>query len=139
MTLMERVIMEQKTVSLVGSHVKQVWHSFDFQKWSEGIAGSSAGLVRLSICLGLGLITGFLCRRYFKYAVLGIVTALLFIKLLEYNRLLLINWTGMKNLVGIRSGADLNQSINGIFLWAKAHIVLVATTIGGFFLGTRVG
>jgi len=119
--------------------VKQFWNTFDLKKWSEQIGGSSSEAIEAAVyfCLSFGV--GFLFKKYFKFLFFSLLCAVIMIKVLEYNHFLTIDWTAIKEFLGIGGTVDTNQLINRGFDWIKAHLLLFIAVTVGFLVGYKLG
>jgi hypothetical protein len=119
--------------------VKEFWTTFDLKKWSEQIGGSSSEAIEAAVyfCLSFGI--GFLFKKYFKFLFFSLICAVIMIKVLEYNHFLTIDWTAIKDFLGIGGSVDANQLINRSFDWVKAHILLFIAVTVGFLVGYKLG
>lgn len=127
-----------KAPGLVGNIQKKV-SGFNLEKWTEDIAGSSAHLLRAAMAFGAGFAVGFLFKKYFKTALIALITAVILIKFLEYNEILSIQWPMLKQAVGVETKADFQHIITGLVAWGKAHIVMCIAAVGGCVIGYRLG
>ena len=86
--------------------VKEFWTMFDLKKWSEQIGGSSSEAIEAAVyfCLSFGI--GFLFKKYFKFLFFSLICAVIMIKVLEYNHFLTIDWTAIKDFLGIGGSVD---------------------------------
>lgn len=119
--------------------VKTYWQKIDLKKWSHDIGGSSAEAIHAALYFVLAFGLGFLLKKYFKYLISGAVIAVIAIKILEYNKIVTIDWYAIKTLTGIGSTADLNTMVNALITWGKANIFLFGATVIGVLLGYRLG
>ncbi len=87
--------------------------------------------------LGIGVIIGFISRRYFRFLTSGLLVAILLIKALEYQHVLKIDWDLINSTLGFRADLSLESWALEIYAWAKSNIYLTAAGFIGFFIGYR--
>lgn len=127
------------TINYAFDMVKTYWHKIDLKKWSHNIGGSSAEAIHAALYFVLAFGLGFLLKKYFKYLISGFLIAIFAIKVLEYNKILTIDWGAIKTLSGVGSTADLNTKVHALIAWGKANIFLFGASLIGILLGYRLG
>lgn len=127
------------TINSAFDMVKTYWQKVDLKKWSQDIGGSSAEAIHAALYFVLAFGLGFLLKKYFKYLISGAIIAVVAIKLLEYNKILTIDWSAVKAMTGVSSTADLNTFTNALIAWVKANIFLFGASVIGVLLGYRLG
>ncbi|MFH1832186.1 MAG: FUN14 domain-containing protein [bacterium] len=129
--------------------VKDLWNSFDLQKWSEKIGGSSAEAVQAGFYFMLFFASGFLFKKYFKFIFVCLLLSLILVKVFEYNGFLQIDMVAIKKALGLVSAqvqtpgvpveAGFNTLINSSFDWIKAHVLIFVSSVIGFLVGYKLG
>lgn len=127
------------SINSVFDAIKTNWQKVDLKKWSHDIGGSSAEAVHAALYFVLAFGSGFLLKKYFRYLVSGLIIAVIAIKVLEYNKVLSIDWAAVKALTGVGSTADLNVVANNFVAWIKNNIFLFGATVIGLLLGYKLG
>ncbi len=88
--------------------------------------------------LGVGLIFGFVARRYLKLLVFALVVLVGGVKLLEFKGFLTVDWASMYSNVAITNGMPVD-SLQGLLLgyldWMKANVVASCGLIIGLYFG----
>lgn len=119
--------------------VKEFFTNFDIKRLSEKIGGTSAEAIHAALYFGLFFAIGFLSKKYFKFVIILLIGSALFIKCMEYNSLLTINWAAIKTWTGITKISDINMLINAAFGWVKQHVLLTIASTVGFLVGYKLG
>lgn len=88
---------------------------------------------------GFGVITGFICRRFFKIAILSFLISLALIKVLEFQDILKIDWQVVSSFLGIDTNLSIEQSIKDIYVVASENVYLTGAVAVGFLIGYRAG
>ena len=104
--------------------LKGLWNKIDISEWAESIGGSSAQAVQGAIYFGVGFAVGFLFKKYFKFLFFCLLTSLILILILEYNKVLDIDWPALNVLIGFEPTADIGILLNSGFAWIKANLVI---------------
>lgn len=125
--------------SNVMTSIKNAWNNLDLKQLSEKIGGSSSEAVQAALYFGIAFAAGFFFKKYFKFIFGCFIVALIFVKVLEYNNLLHMDWSGVKNFVGLTEGATVNSMISHQLEWIKAHVLLFVAAVVGFLIGYRLG
>lgn len=119
--------------------VKEFWEGLDIKGWAQSIGGSSSEAVEAAVYFGSGFAVGFLFKKYFKFVFLSLLFAAVFIKVLEYNQVLTIDWEAFNSMLGFESTADVSTFINSIFDWIKMNWIVFASSFVGFLIGYKLG
>ena len=125
--------------SSVMTSIKNAWNNLDLKALSEKIGGSSSEAVQAALYFGIAFAAGFFFKKYFKFLFGCLIVALIFVKVLEYNNLLHMDWSGVKNFAGMTEGATINSMISHQLEWIKAHVLLFVSGVVGFLIGYRLG
>jgi uncharacterized membrane protein (Fun14 family) len=119
--------------------IKEFFANFDLGSWLESIGIPYTLPVQAALCFGTGFAIGFLFKKFFKTFFFGFILAILLIKFLEYQNVLIIDWQAVYSMFGIAPGADTQAVIQGLFGWIKENIVVFLATLIGFLLGCKLG
>jgi len=119
--------------------VKGIWNKIDIKEWAESIGGTSSEAVQAAIHFGVGFAIGFLFKKYFKFLFSCILVSILFVLILEYNKVLDIDWQAFNVLVGFEPTADVGVVLNYAFDWIKANIIVFVSSVVGFLIGYKLG
>ncbi len=119
--------------------LKSVWEKIDIKKWSEDIGGSSAQAIEGAIYFGIGFAFGFLFKKYFKFVFFTILTAMAVILILEYNKILTIDWLALNVFLGFDPASDFGVILNSIFDWIKTNLIKFIAGLVGFLVGYKLG
>lgn len=89
--------------------------------------------------LGIGVIVGFISKRYFKFLFACALISLLIIKGLEYQFILKIDWKSITESVGLDTNLTIEEWISSIYALLIKNIYLSVTAAVGFLIGYRAG
>jgi uncharacterized membrane protein (Fun14 family) len=119
--------------------LKGLWDKVNIKEWAENIGGTSSEAVQAAIYFGGGFAIGFLFRKYFKFVFFSLLTAIILILLLEYNKVLDIDWEALNVLLGFEPSADLGIVLNTSFDWIKNNLIIFISSVVGFLIGYKLG
>ena len=125
--------------SVVIDWLKELWDKIDIKGWAHGVGGSSSEAVQAAIYFGAGFAVGFLFNKYFKFFFSCLFVSLLFILILEYNKVLMIDWKALNVLLGFEATADIGVMLNAIFDWVRENIIVSVAGFVGFLIGYKLG
>ncbi|MBD3273277.1 hypothetical protein GF385_02930 [Candidatus Dependentiae bacterium] len=119
--------------------LKSLWDKVDIKQWAEDIGGSSSEAVQAAIYFGLGFAFGFLFKKYFKFVFFSLLVAIVLILVLQYNRVLDIDWKALNVLLGFEPSADIGVVLNSMFDWIKQNLIIFISSTVGFLIGYKLG
>ena len=119
--------------------IQEFWRSLDLEAWLSSMGLSYSVPVHAALCFGSGFAIGFLFKKYFKFFTGATLFSLCAIKLLEYNGVLVIDWTSLTNFFGLAPHTHFDQIITTFFEWIKRNILVFISSIVGFLLGCKLG
>lgn len=86
-----------------------------------------------------GIMLGFLCNKYLKTFFVAVISAVIAIKLLEYNNVVALNMDEFYRVCGITPGMTFETFFSESWAWIKDHAgISVAATLG-FLIGYKIG
>ena len=119
--------------------VKGIWNQINIKEWAESIGGTSSEAVQAAIYFGGGFAVGFLFKKYFKFLFACLFLSILLVLVLEYNKVLDIDWQALNVLVGFEPTADVGVILNSTFDWIKANMIVFVSSAVGFLIGYKLG
>lgn len=119
--------------------IKDFWNQLNIKEWAEGIGGSSSDAIQAAVYFGSGFAIGFLFKKYFKFLFACLLISTILILILEYNKVLDIDWEALNVLIGFEPTADAGIILNFVFDWIKAHLLLSISSAVGFLIGYKLG
>ena len=119
--------------------IKIQWDKINIEQWAKDLGDSSSDAVQVSICFVSGFAIGFLFKKYLKFVFSCIIVAFIAIKFLEYHAILDINWQALNTLLGFEPNVTFGSMVNIWLDWAKAHWLIVVSSLVGFLLGYKLG
>ncbi len=91
---------------------------------------------------GIGLICGYLVKRYSAYVVMGVLALIGLWVLQQYGVVqVMVNWDKVYEYFGIQVAQDVSADtvIGMIWEWMKLNMVISISYLVGFFIGLRLG
>lgn len=119
--------------------IKEIWNKINIKEWAEQVGGTSSEAVQAAIYFGSGFAIGFLFKKYFKFIFSCIFVAAIVILILEYNKVLDIDWQAFNLLVGFEPTSDIGVLLNSLFDWIKNNLIIFISSIVGFLIGYKLG
>lgn len=135
---MEEVVITTKFEAFV-TWLKDLWAHVNVKQWAEDIGGSSSQAVQAAIYFGMGFAIGFLFKKYFKFVFCTLLTAIILILFLEYNKVIEIDWQALNVLLGFEPSADVGVILNTAFDWIKQNLITFVSSTVGFLIGYKLG
>lgn len=135
---MENTLVASKFETVV-AWLKALWAKIDIKQWAQDIGGSSSQAIHAAVYFGIGFAVGFLFKKYFKFVFFTLLSAAIFILVLEYNNVLEIDWKALNVLLGFEPTADVGVFLNTTFDWIKQNLITFISCTVGFFIGYKLG
>lgn len=88
---------------------------------------------------GLGVVLGFVTKKFFRITLMAVVVALAIIKGLEYQEVLKIDWNNVTSYIGIDPGMPLEELAIDFYSMAVSNLYLTVTFVVGFIVGHKAG
>jgi len=136
-------MMESNTLTNTLEKVKSAWNEFDLNKWSNEIGGSPtvAEAIQTGVYFCLSFAIGYFIKKHFKSIIMAIIMVAIIIKGMEYLKLLEIDWTATKNLLGISAENKdfVTPLVQKGVSWIKDNVVTTVACLIGFLLGCKLG
>jgi len=88
---------------------------------------------------GVGVVAGFVSRRFLKLAILSVLVSLIIIKGLEFQNILKIDWQTVTSFFGIDANISMEQLVKDLYIMASENLYLTGALIIGFLIGYRGG
>lgn len=107
----------------------------------EKIKLSKDTIIDVGVYLGIGLLSGFIMKRYSTYF---ITAAIIFALLGVFHHFefisFTINWQTIYSALGIDPIAESGESLIAVFWqWAKNNVLLAVSSLIGFLIGLKAG
>ncbi|MFH1461578.1 MAG: FUN14 domain-containing protein [bacterium] len=135
---MENTVVASKLEVFV-SWLKALWGKIDIKQWAQDIGGSSSEAIHAAVYFGIGFAVGFLFKKYFKFVFFTLLIAAILILVLEYNKVLEIDWKALNVLLGFEPTADVGVFLNTTFDWIKQNLITFISCTVGFLIGYKLG
>lgn len=87
----------------------------------------------------MGLLSGFLFRKYFQLFVVCTILGVGLIAGLDYFGMIHIDWNAVNGVVGTAPTQNVDNIFQSAMAWTKVNIALVASFGVGFISGFKVG
>ncbi|MEX0940452.1 MAG: FUN14 domain-containing protein [Candidatus Babeliales bacterium] len=98
-----------------------------------------AKLTEFGVAFGLGVLFGFLFKRFGRQVILLFIIAAVILIGLDYFNVITIEWQSLRNIFGTAPTTNLENIIQDYVNWAKKHIVGVIIGLIGFIIGYKIG
>lgn len=112
-----------------------------FTDLSKKMNLSKEKLLDIALYLVLGVLSGFLLKRFFKYVVFfGIFIGGMFI--LRYYGVMTfaIDWDKVHDVLGIQTIGKIDGNIlSVIWAWIRANVIIFISFVIGFIIGWKIG
>lgn len=104
----------------------------------KSIGASVSDVAEGLTLLGIGLLVGFVARRYLRIIIFAVIVLIGGVKLLEYKGFLTVDWSSMYSNIAINNGMPVD-SLQGLLLgyldWMKANVVASCGLVIGLYFG----
>ena len=127
------------TFGSIIDRLKELWEKINIKEWAEKIGGTSSDAIQAAIYFGVGFAVGFLFKKYFKFLFFSLSIAVILILVLQYNKVLDIDWEALNILLGFEPTADVGSIMNSMFDWIKANLLIFVSSAVGFLIGYKLG
>lgn len=87
--------------------------------------------------LGLGVISGFILRRYFRLLLVSFLISFFILKGLEFQKLVKIEWKFMWDTFGLDPNTSFEELAKEVYKFVTTNIYLSLAGCLGFFIGYR--
>jgi uncharacterized membrane protein (Fun14 family) len=107
----------------------------------EKIKFSQDKILQYGIAAGIGFLVGFLVKKFSAYVAI-IIAGCLFITVLSHFGIMnvAIDWDKMQTMVGFEPIQFTGQNIfNLIWEWVRLNVAMTLCSLGGFFIGLKIG
>jgi len=113
--------------------------NFDFKGVSEHLKKLNFNFVEMTTFFAVGVLAGFLCKRYFKSALVWALVGLVTVVALDYIGIVAIQWDTIQSAVGTSPADTFDMLFQQAVSWAKENVPVVISFIIGFTIGLKVG
>lgn len=129
---------ETVPVAVQGSFIDQI-KNFDTQAIWQTIKSYKIDWIQLGASFGIGVLAGYLCKKYLKTFLMVLAIGVVIVATLDYLHLVHIDWDHLQNMIGI---APTQESLNNLFqlglAWIKSNVQAVVSFSVGFTIGYKV-
>jgi len=112
-----------------------------FNNFIKKIKLSKEKLIDIALYLVIGVLVGFLLKRFFKYVVFfAIFIGSIF--LLKYYGFLTfaVNWDKVHDILGITAIGKIDGNILSVaWAWIRANVIIFISFVVGFIIGWKIG
>jgi uncharacterized membrane protein (Fun14 family) len=115
---------------------------FDMQGVIQKAKLSKDKIYEAGLYAGIGLVCGYLIKRYSAYVVMGVLALLGLWVLQQYGVVqIAVNWDKVYEVFGIQVAQDVTADtvIGMVWEWMKVNMVISISYLVGFFIGLRLG
>ena len=114
--------------------------NFDLRNFIEKIKQYELDWTEIGITFSIGILSGFLFKRYLKSFVALVICGVIVLGLLEHYGIIMLDWTRVHALTGVEptQEAALNF-LEHSWLWVQINKVPSISCVVGFFVGVKLG
>lgn len=117
-------------------HIK----NFDIDGIMHTIKSYPFDWVEIGACSGIGLLSGFLFKKYFKTFIMTVLFAVLIVAVLDKLNLVQIDWQQLQATMGIQPTQEAFQNLfQATYAWIKINVQAVTSFGVGFIVGYKIG
>lgn len=106
---------------------------------ATGFNFSLADFGRAATYLGIGVLLGLLAKKYLRLIITSIIVAALLLKGLEIRGVLTVDWSGLREMIGLDASTTFESVLNVVIEWLKNQSLVALSAIIGFFIGYKAG
>lgn len=85
-----------------------------------------------------GMMLGFLCSKYLKTFFIALLSAVIAVKLLEYNNVVALNMDEFYRVFGMAPDMTFESFFTALWTWIKDHAVITVSGSIGFLIGFKL-
>lgn len=114
--------------------------NFDFKNIMDKLKESELDWTECGISASIGILSGFLFKRYLKSFVALVICGIILLTLLEHFGIIMLDWSKVHSLTGVEptQEAALNF-LQNCWLWVQVNKVPSVSCALGFFIGVKLG
>lgn len=132
--------MEEHTVQTKTSSFIEDIKNLDFRAIVEKIKGYEFDWTEIGISFSIGILSGFLFKRYLKSFIALVVCGIILLGLLEHYGIIMLDWSKVHSLTGVEPTQE--AALNFLeHCWLCIQVNKVPSMLGllGFFVGVKLG
>ena len=117
------------------------WQSFQQQieQVLQKFNLSARDVVHIISFICVGVVVGYLLKKYFKYFFIITLLVVLVIIVLDRFGVIVINWSNMQHVTGIDPQSTVQQCVQSTFKVIRDNIGLAVSAFIGIVIGYRIG
>lgn len=100
---------------------------------------STESVITYISCFGIGFLFGWICKKYMKYIVTVFIFIALFLSVMHYFGLILVQVQVMKDLIGMQGISNGQQFIAFVTEMMKLQMIEISSFVLGCLLGFKLG
>jgi len=117
-------------------HIK----NFDVSEILKSLKAYPFNWVEIGTCVGIGVLSGFLFKKYFKTFVLTLLFGVIVIAMLDRLHLVHIDWDHVQSVVGVKPTQEAFHNLfQAGYAWVRLNLQAVISFGSGFVVGYKVG
>ncbi len=130
----------EQSVEIVEKGLLERIKSFDIHQTWASIKAYNIDWLELGIGFAMGILAGFLFKRYFKMVLIIAIIGSATIFLLDYFNFVHIDWNSLQLLLGTKPlQEEVSSRAQAIIQWIKLNVVMTTSFGVGFLVGLKVG
>lgn len=113
--------------------------NFDMSGIAHTIKSYPFDWIEIGACTGIGFLSGFLFKKYFKTFIMTVLFAVLIVAVLDKLNLIHIDWQHLQSTVGIQPTQEAFQNLfQATYAWMKINVQAVTSFGVGFIIGYKI-
>lgn len=114
--------------------------NLDFRSMVEKLKGFEFDWTEVGISFSIGILSGFLFKRYLKSFVALVICGVILLGLLEHYGIIMLDWSKVHALTGMEptQEAALNF-LEHCWLWVQVNRIPSISCVLGFIVGVKLG
>lgn len=114
--------------------------NLDFRSMVEKLKGFEFDWTEVGISFSIGILSGFLFKRYLKSFVALVICGVILLGLLEHYGIIMLDWSKVHALTGVEptQEAALNF-LEYCWLWVQVNRIPSISCVLGFIVGVKLG
>lgn len=128
-----------KAVAPPKNSVLECIKNFDVRGFMNHVKELNFNFIEITTFFAVGILGGFLCKRYFKSALVWALMSVVIVVVLDYIGMIAIQWDTIQGVVGASPAQTFDRLFEETIVWARDNVPAVISLIIGFTVGIKVG
>ncbi len=111
--------------------------NLNFSGMIDSIKEMNFNWMQMGIFFVIGVLTGFLFKKYFKTLFVWTLCGAGLIAALEYAGFIAIDWNAVQGFIGIAPSQDFDTVFHSWLAWSQVNMSLLVCWVVGFMVGHK--